>query len=376
MEATIRCKITRHTHVFQPGNVVEVRRRVLEKSETQPESGYYIPDTGDGTPGTIPLGATEPVTDAPAVEEAYYGKCVLTSVSNGWQDAVGSTGEGQAGSIKPENVRVIHYPDCQQLVFHMPRYAWDAGTFRLTNACSQEVIEEKPVRERLNGGTMILTNTLPYPPGFYTIEASWPDGWTHRIRFIKFVEGFPKAPYGQAPANIFRAIRNEEVHLLPLPEETPGPEPTTSGYRVPEYNAERERGYASPACSLHTMYDRDDQRSRDYSGIEGNAGIDVEKFKNEIMSRFFPKLEYTQDGRGGSIYYIEGAIKIEFGWEFGGGNAVVILFIPETKYWEAQTGTPLSRRDEILKFLCEQVIRDQAPGCKYKIYENSISILR
>ena len=83
-----------------------------------------------------------------------------------------------------------------------------------------------------------------------------------------------------------------------------------------------------------------------------------------------------QDGRGGSIYYTEGAIKIQFGWEFGGGNAVVILFIPETKYWEAQTGTPLSRRDGILKFLCDQVIRDQAPGCKYKIYENSISILR
>lgn len=376
MEATIRCKITRHVYVFQPGNIVEVRRRILEKSENQSQSGYFIPDIGDGTPGIIPLDAADPVTDPASTEDAHYGKCVLTSVSNFWADNPERTGEGQAGSIKPVNVRVVHYPDCQQLVFHMPQYAWDAGAFRLTNACSQEVIEEKPVRERLNGGTMILTNTLPYPPGFYTIEAGWPDGWTHRIQFIKFTEGFPNAPYGKAPANIFHAIRNEEVHLLPLPEEQPYPELAANHGRTPEYRADRDSGYTSPACSLHMMYDRDDERSRDYNGLSRDGGIDVDKFKKEIMSRFFPKLEYTQDGRGGSIYYTEGAIKIQFGWEFGGGNAVVILFIPETKYWEAQTGTPLSRRDEILKFLCEQVIRDQAPGCTYKIYENSISILR
>ncbi|MGG7665017.1 hypothetical protein [Dyadobacter sp. BHUBP1] len=376
MEATIRCKITRHIHVFQPGNIVEVRRRILEKSENQPESGYFVPDIGDGMPGIIPLDAAEPLTGHTPTEDAYYGKCVLTNVSNLWADNAEKTGEGRAGSIKPVNVRVVHYPDCQQLVFHMPQYAWDAGTFRLTNACSQEVIEERPVRECLNGGTMILTNTLPYPPGFYTIEAGWPDGWTHRIQFIKFTEGFPKAPYGKAPANIFHAIRNEEVHLLPLPEEHPAAENTSYGTRIPEYLADREDGYASPACSLHMVYDRDDQRSRDYNGFETDRGIDVDKFKNEIMSRFFPRLEYTQDGRGGSIYYIEGATKIQFGWEFGGGNAVVILFIPETKYWEAQTGTPLLRRDDILRFLSEQVIRDQAPGCTYKIYDNSISILR
>lgn len=378
MEATIRCKIIRHTHVFQPGNVIEVRRRILEKSGNQPESGYFIPDTGDGTPGIIPLNAAEQLAEMPATEHAYYGKCMLTSVSNVWPDSSENTGDGQAGNIKPENVRVIHYADCQQLVFHMPQYAWDAGTFRLTNTCSQEVIEEKPVRERLNGGTMILTNTLPYPPGFYTIEATWPDGWTHRIRFIKFTEGFPKVPFEKAPANIIRAIRNDEVHLLPLPEEKTIPGLTAGGIRIPE-NVNRpddEPSYTSPPCSLPAMRDSDDPRLQDYNGIEPTPEIDVEKFKREIMSRFFPKLEYTQDGRGGSIYYTEGAIRIEFGWEFGGGNSVVIIFIPEKKYWEAQTGTPLHRRDEILEFLCEQVIRDQAPGCKPKMYEDAISIVR
>jgi hypothetical protein len=378
MEPTIHCKITRHTHVFQPGNVVEVRRRILEKSETQPESGYYIPDIGDGTAGIIPLDAAEPLGGTPPTADAYYGKCVLTSVSNFWQNAGEKAGEGPAGSIKPVNVRIIHYPDCQQLVFHMPQYARDAGTFRLINACSQEVIQEKPVHERLNGGTMILTNTLPYPPGFYTIEADWPDGWAHRIRFIKFTEGFPKFPFEKAPLNVRRAVRNEEVHLLYEPEPEVIEGVTANGTKIPDTSFRRDddREYTSPACSMHIMDARDDQRSLDYAGAEKNPENDVEKFKQEIMSRFFPKLEYTQNGRGGSIYYIEGAIKIQFGWEFGGGNTVVILFIPEKKYWEAQTGTPLHRRDEILKFLCEQVIRDQASGCKYEIYDDAISIVR
>lgn len=344
----------------------------MEKSEEQPKSGYFIPDTGDGNPGIIPINVAEPVTEASEPQEAYYGKCVLTSVSNFWANANEQTGAGQAGSLEPEKVRVIHYPDCQQLVFHMPRYAWDAGTFRLTNACSQEVIEEKPVRERLNGSTMILTNTLPYPPGFYTIDANWPDGWTHRIQFIKFTEGFPTQPYDNAPANILRAIRNEEVHLLMLPVPEEAKRPTVADIKKPAPYP----GYSSPPCSLQMIQNSNEHRLFDYNGVEIDSGVDLDKFKNDLIARFTPVLEYTQDGRGGSIYYKEHDIKIEFYWEFGGGNAVVIFYIPETKYWEAQTGTPLSRRDEILKFVCEQVIRDQAQGCTYKIYGNSVSILR
>lgn len=372
MEPVIRCKIIRHTHVFQPGNVVEVRRRIIEKSENQPVSGYYIPDIGDGTPGTIPLDAAEPVADNAIPGDSYYGKCVLTSVSNYYKNPGEAGSSLQTGIIKPENVRIIHYVDCQQLVFHMPAYAWDAGTFRLTNTCSGEVLEEKPVRDRLNGGTMILTNTLPYRPGFYAIEADWPDGRAHRISFIKFSEGFPKAPFENATAAMLRAIRNEEVHLY----SEPGP------------------SYSSPPCLLPLVQHSDDQRLRDYQGIDSTttptengekvyptSGISATHPTEENLavrptSGIFPTLEYTQSGRGGSIYYHEGPIRISFGWEFGGGSAVAILFMPETKHWEAQTGTPLARRDEILRFVCEQVIRDQAPGCRYEICENSISIVR
>ncbi|MCF0069986.1 hypothetical protein LZD49_05855 [Dyadobacter sp. CY261] len=372
MEATIHCKITRHTHVFQPGNIIEVRRRIVEKSADQPESGYFIPDTGDGTAGIVPLSAAEAIVDGVPLEEAYYGKCVLTSVSNFSQNPDNRSTVDEIGIVKPENVRVVHYNDCQQLFFHMPKYAWDAGTFRLTNACSETLLEEKPVRDRLNGSTMILINTLPYPPGFYNIEADWPGGWTHSIRFIKFSEGFPKAPYENPPANIARAIRNEEVHLLRLPEPEPPRKLTVESIKKDAPYP----GYSSPPCSLHMVQSDDEHRLFDYNGVELDSGIDMDRFRKDLQSRFFPTVEYTQDGRGGIIYYKEGDINIRFDWEFGGGNAVVIFYIPEIKYWEAQTRTPLSRRDEILRFVCEQVIRDQAPGCKYKIYGNSISIVR
>ncbi|GGM92116.1 hypothetical protein GCM10010967_26480 [Dyadobacter beijingensis] len=366
---TIYCKITHHTHVFQPGNIVEVRRRILEKSPEVAESGYFIPDTGDGTPGIIPLSAAEPITGQPPAEEAYYGKCVLTKVMNFYPNPADNQAPGPVGVVKPENVRIVHYHDCQQLFFHMPQYAWDAGTLRITNTCPEVVLEEKRVRDRLNGGTMILINTLPYPPGCYTIDADWPDGWTHRICFIKFTEGFPKAPYENAPANIYRAIRNEEVHLLPLPEPEKNEKPTFTPKPKPY------EGYESPAGNMHIVQNDHEYRLFDSNGVEMEPAFDTEKLRRDLMSRFLPTLEYTQEGRGGTIYYQEGDIRFGLDWEFGGGNAVVIFYIPEVKYWEAQTRTPLSRRDEIIEFICRQVIRDQAPGCTYKIYHNSVSIL-
>jgi hypothetical protein len=371
MHPTIRCKVTRHSHVFQPGNIIELRNRVLEKTESQPVTGYFVPDTGDGSPGMIPFDAVEAVRDGLEKQEAYYGKCLLTCVSNFYKDTQGDeqAAKAEIGIVKPENVRIIHYPDCQQLVFHMPKYAYDAGLFKITNACSEEILEEKPVSSRLNGSTMLLVNTLPYPPGFYIIEADWPGCWTHRIQFIKFTEGFPNTGYENAPANVRQAIKGEEVHLLPPIKE----ERVKKG---PTIKHKPEPGYQHPPGNVQMIQNDYEYRLFDSNGVEMDSGIDREAFKRDILKQFVPVLEYTQSGRGGIIYYKERDIKIRFDWEFGGGNAIVVIYIPEVQYWEAQTKTPLSRRDEILTFLCKQVIRDEAPGAKYKIYSNSISILR
>jgi hypothetical protein len=95
--------------------------------------------------------------------------------------------------------------------------------------------------------------------------------------------------------------------------------------------------------------------------------------EKEIMDK--PRIEYSQSGRGGTVSYIAGDKKINFDWEFAGGNGVAIIFIPEEKYWVVQTGIPLSQRQAILEFVAKEVIDDKAPDCVYSISDNCIEIL-
>ncbi len=52
--------------------------------------------------------------------------------------------------------------------------------------------------------------------------------------------------------------------------------------------------------------------------------------------------------------------------------AVVDIGIPESRYWEAQTKTPLSQRNSILKFISEQVINDKLAGKGYALSNGMI----
>ncbi len=88
------------------------------------------------------------------------------------------------------------------------------------------------------------------------------------------------------------------------------------------------------------------------------------------------KLEYTQDGRGGSIVYLDGEVSIKFSYELAAPPGIIIIFIPKWQYWESQTGLPLKDRDEILEFVCKQVIIDKARGYRYSIGEEIIDIIK
>lgn len=85
---------------------------------------------------------------------------------------------------------------------------------------------------------------------------------------------------------------------------------------------------------------------------------------------------YSQSGRGGTITYQDGETDIPLDWEFGGGNCVVIIFVPTEAQWEKATGLPLSERLPVLEFVAQQVIRDQAPSCRYEISDPWIEIVR
>ncbi len=86
------------------------------------------------------------------------------------------------------------------------------------------------------------------------------------------------------------------------------------------------------------------------------------------------KLSYISLGRGGYVIYQDEYCEIKFDYEFGGGDCVAIIFVPEPQHWHQQTGRDESERLQILTSVAEQAIRDQAPGCRYDISDKFIEL--
>ena len=335
--SVIVIKLKRETYIFQEGNVLELDAQIQTGIyQNEITKGYLVPDTGKGEPGILPVAHVRTEEKQLEDETEYFGKCVLTHVVNYKDPAIEKAPKAKEinGEVKFNQVQIIHYPDCQQLVFHMPEYAWDAHELCLFDKVKQEEIFRMPVRNKLNGSTMIVLDTLTYKPGFYRITASWQNGWTHELHFIKMIPGFPFEKINQQLPADLTVVQNDEENNQAESKE------------IEIQNKIRHRQET------------------------------LNKIQQKLETSLYKRVAYFQDGRGGTIKYFDRYITISFGWEFAGGNGLVIIFITEIAYWEASTKTPLSERDEILEFVALSVIRDKAPGCIYEIYENFIDIKR
>ncbi len=86
------------------------------------------------------------------------------------------------------------------------------------------------------------------------------------------------------------------------------------------------------------------------------------------------QLSYFSQGRSGNILYKDELGSIKLYYEFGGGDCVAIIFLPDynewSETWEKDTW------NEVLAFIAKQVISDQAPDCHFRIGEASIEIFR
>ena len=78
-------------------------------------------------------------------------------------------------------------------------------------------------------------------------------------------------------------------------------------------------------------------------------------------------------GRGGTVVYLDAGVHIQFEFEFGGGDCLAIIYVPNALEWVSQTQTPLARRDEILNFVAERVQRDHAHSSYYQICADYIN---
>ncbi|MFB3920709.1 MAG: hypothetical protein ACE145_03260 [Terriglobia bacterium] len=80
-----------------------------------------------------------------------------------------------------------------------------------------------------------------------------------------------------------------------------------------------------------------------------------------------PSVEIEQSGRGGSIYYHEGKETIIFGWEFALSPALALIFGPTAQVWASAHPWAAMRQAEIYETVGEEVVRQKAPGCAFKV---------
>jgi hypothetical protein len=86
------------------------------------------------------------------------------------------------------------------------------------------------------------------------------------------------------------------------------------------------------------------------------------------------KLEYIDEGRVGYVVYKDGQTDINFFFEYGGDNCVVIIYVPTVNEWTNKTNRPIAERSSILIFVAEQAIKDQAPKSYYELSDTCIGI--
>ncbi|MBK9150942.1 MAG: hypothetical protein IPM26_08035 [Saprospiraceae bacterium] len=71
------------------------------------------------------------------------------------------------------------------------------------------------------------------------------------------------------------------------------------------------------------------------------------------------RMSFKNDGRSGMAFYHDGEKTTAFYTEAGGGNCIFYMVIPSAAEWESQTGYPLARREDILKWIAEESLKKQ-----------------
>ena len=90
-----------------------------------------------------------------------------------------------------------------------------------------------------------------------------------------------------------------------------------------------------------------------------------------------PLLRYSDMGRGGTVYYENGDTKLDCWWEYGGGDALVIMDVPTPEQWEQRTKLPLAARESTLHYISTQVLKSKNGGNgSFVIGENVVTFFR
>jgi hypothetical protein len=203
--------------------------------------------------------------------------------------------------------RFVRYPGCQQLTLWLPQPGHSGyGELRVLDGGGR-IVEQGPLRERLNGSIQLLWDTLAWPPGAYRIEIDHADGWRHEL-----------------------ALQKLAPHELAQPAAEPDPAPAASGCR-----------------------DRSGQPIQDE-----DLQLRARAFQM-LQRRFARRIEYAGTYRAGTLTYDDGEHRITLSHEMGCRGLKFSIDLPTEAQWQACTGVPLAERAEIVHFVAERVQRDQ-----------------
>jgi hypothetical protein len=88
-----------------------------------------------------------------------------------------------------------------------------------------------------------------------------------------------------------------------------------------------------------------------------------------------PKVEITESGRGGSIYYREGENSVAFDWEFALSPVLAEISGTKAGNWDQTHPWAVGRQAEIFDFVAKEVVRQKADDCAFEIELASGSIV-
>ncbi len=250
-------------------------------------------------------------------------------------DAAGH--DGQIALGEPDNTgapagvgaltaKFVHYPGSQQLILWLPQDGYSGyRAFRIRGP-GESRVEDSEVTQRLNGRVQILIDTYPWPPGDYHVEITHGEGWSHELGLTKLEEGVTP----------------------PAPE--PPPMPASDGQPI--------------------VY-------RDGAGkLLPNLDLEMRtKALDRLTARFSRRLEFEGNFRAGTIWYIEGDIRLKFYHEMCGGGVHFSIDLPTAAKWESATGRPLAERDDVIAFVAAETQRRQARSWNYLIRDNRIDFV-
>ena len=263
---------------------------------------------------------------------SYFGVVLINGIDNIRPPEYALDKNSAEDLLLTENhIKIVHYPDCQQLIVWLPEYHDIYEDISIKDILSGQNIYFKKISGIVSGSIQIIIDTLFIYPGEFVITISKIDGLQHNVTFVKYKEGvIPEVP-DKTPV--------EAVDLDKPPIE----------YRD----------------GLGNILPNEDLLLR-------------EKLIGYMVKKFSRKLLFDGNGRSGSVTYLEGDKKVSFESEIGGGDCIFFIHIPDEENWLNKTGFELNERNDILQFVAENTLRIQisSSDAYYLIGERDILFIR